>query len=386
MAGRAPAAAAAPPAGAGPIGAGFPHRPLALAAASPSRAHGLSAADEAAWRRSAVSAVISAALRLRMDHVAAVTALELLHRFYAQRSMVANDRFAVAAGCLFLAGKVADTPKPAAAVAGAMLAAVVDDRAAAAACAGDRAWSAAAREAVYAAERALLQQTGFRFAATSAPEAAVGLLGGGGAAAAAAAAAAAGAGGAPPPTLARAAPALFGGDAAGARRFTRLAYHFANQSTKTPLCLAYPPPAVAAGCAWLALRALCADTAPLRADPSLRAAARGGPWYAAFGLTATDLGVIAEAVLASVAEDADAVRAMGAAAGGAAADGDAAAAGGAAASAGAPAPAAATKRLLESQDEGEAPRADADGGAPAAKRAALGSQADAEFGYAELFD
>lgn len=184
----------------------------------------------------------------------------------------------MSAACLYLAGKVADSPKGCTAVLGACLEAVTGDSEDAKRKVRDQEWLSAAREAVFRAERALLYQLGYRFSHASAPEAVIRLLLG------------------KPdhdpldpkqqppePPLPRFLDATYGPDKEARAVFSRLAYHFANQSAKTLLCMQYEAVAVAAACIWLAMKMLRVDSGPLKNVH------RGQPWYREYRLNPTDL-------------------------------------------------------------------------------------------------
>jgi hypothetical protein len=185
--------------------------------------------------------------------------------------------------CLYLGGKVSDTPKSCSMVISACVEGLlVGDRPQAQRRMEDRAWVAEAREAVFTAERALLYQLGFRFTQVTVQEALIKLLQGEDVDLAA-----------PrelsnPPLPALPLRAFLDAtlgrvDSSPHARFVQLCYHFARQAIKTRLCLQYQPRAVAAACIWFVMKLLRVDTAPLRA-------ANGGkPWYTLFGTAPSDL-------------------------------------------------------------------------------------------------
>jgi cyclin T len=84
-----------------------------LEARSPSRPHGIDARLEAAFRWSYCEFLKDAGIELRMPQLTIATATVFCHRFYARHSHAPpeNNRYVVATACLFLAGKVEETPK-----------------------------------------------------------------------------------------------------------------------------------------------------------------------------------------------------------------------------------------------------------------------------------
>lgn len=251
------------------------------------------------------------ALWFRRDHLAIVTAIEFMHKFYAEHSMVTNDRFVssikaaagcglhpfcpalvsdslppsllqlVSLACLNLAGKVADTSKKLVWILGKGLSHVCD-QATAKRCYEDKAWMEAAHEQITRAERALLYQIGFRFSKATAPEALVTML-------------------QAQPLRGFLATAYV--DAAARSHFAQACMHVANLSSRVPLVLQYSPEAVAAGCVWLVMKMLKVDTSPLRHVGPQRQ-----PWYAVYGLTPADLESIASQLTSGMEKDIAAAR------------------------------------------------------------------------------
>lgn len=265
----------------------YPYKTLKeLQASSPSRKHGLTEELEERWKRAAVNLIITAGMHLRMDHLAVVTALEFLHKFYAEYSMVTNDRFLIATACLYLGGKVADAPKACRDVLAACVDRLCTSREEGRQLWQDREWMEAARERVFLAERAILYQIGFRFSSTTAPEAVIHAL------------------------LDQSSPVglhftkHFADDLSARSQFSQTCMHLANQSAKVPLVLQYRAEAIAATCIWLGMKLFQVNTAPLAT------AHHGRPWYTKYGLTDKDLDNITAQISVSIVHDADVAKEM----------------------------------------------------------------------------
>nr|CBZ41233.1 Cyclin K protein [Oikopleura dioica] len=79
---------------------------------SPSRQQGLSAENEARYRKEGAKFIHKLGLELKLHHDTLATAAVFYHRFYIQHSFVKfRQRYVTATCCLFLAGKVEETPK-----------------------------------------------------------------------------------------------------------------------------------------------------------------------------------------------------------------------------------------------------------------------------------
>jgi hypothetical protein len=245
-----------------------------LKATSPSRKHGVSFEQEESWRRNCVDVIIKTGLKLQIDHVATITALEFLHRFYSEFSMVANDRFLVSMACLYLAGKVADCPKSSRDI---LLAgvSVIDKRSGAVEeKIKDKDWMDGARKQLVRAERALLYQTGFRFSKKTVPEALLVML--------------------QDEKLYSFLKTTLQGDEMLAN-FSQLCIHLSNQSAKTTLALQYEPNAIAAACIWIVLKLLKVPDAVLRVPQ---------PWYVSYGAKNGDLLDISNQIFDTLLHDA----------------------------------------------------------------------------------
>jgi cyclin T len=243
-----------------------------LKASSPSRKHGVSEEQEETWRRNCVDLIIKTGLKLQIDHLATLTALEFLHRFYAEYSMATNDRFLMSMACLYLAGKVADSPKSSRDILLAGLSVLHTKRQVMDA--HDKRWLDSARKQLARAERALLYQTGFRFRNTSATGLVVPMLRD---------------------------ERLYGflkstlKDDEKVSNFSQLCIHFSNQSAKIPLILQYEPSVIAAACIWMVMKILKVPDAILRVPE---------PWYIQYGARNGDLQDIANQLTNDLLRDA----------------------------------------------------------------------------------
>lgn len=165
--------------------------------------------------------------------------------------------------CLYLAGKVADTPKSSRDVISASLGAILHNPTETAHLLNNREWVDAARGQLSHAERALLYQLGFRFHDTTAIQAMVMML--------------------KQTPLKEWITKTFEDDISKSS-FSNLCFQMTNHSAKVPLVLQYPPDAVGAGCIWLAMKILRLDTG------SLKTSYRGkSPWYSKYDLKPHDL-------------------------------------------------------------------------------------------------
>lgn len=189
------------------------------------------------------------------DHVATITALEFLHRFYAEYSMVTNDRFLISLACLYLAGKVADSPKSSRDIILSGLSCVESSKEAFLEKVRSREWVDAARQQLTKAERAILYQTGFRFSKMTVTEAVLHML-------------------QDKPLL----PFLRSTftDEEKLSNFSQLCIHFSNQSAKIPLVVQYKAETIAGACIWMTLKLFKVDDTSLR-DPR--------PWYCKYKIT-----------------------------------------------------------------------------------------------------
>lgn len=243
-----------------------------LKASSPSRKHGVTEEQEETWRRNCVDLIIKTGLKLQIDHVATLTALGFLHRFYAEYSMATNDRFLMSMACLYLAGKVADSPKSSRDI---LLAGssvlngkqyVMDAK--------DKHWLDGARNQLARAERALLYQTGFRFSSKTVTESLVLML--------------------RDERLYTFLKSTLKDDEHLAN-FSQLCIHLSNQSAKIPLVLQYESNVIAAACVWMVLKVLKVPDAILRVPK---------PWYVEYGALNGDLQDISKQLVETLLRDA----------------------------------------------------------------------------------
>ncbi|CAA2968734.1 cyclin-T1-4-like [Olea europaea subsp. europaea] len=79
---------------------------------SPSRRDGIDLKKEAYLRKSYCTFLQDLGMRLKVPQVTIATAIIFCHRFFLRQSHVKNDRRTVATVCMFLAGKVEETPRP----------------------------------------------------------------------------------------------------------------------------------------------------------------------------------------------------------------------------------------------------------------------------------
>jgi len=78
---------------------------------TPSRRDGVSEAAEMQQRRKTCAFISDAGQKLRLPQLTIATAIVFFHRFFIRQSFKQHDRSVVAKTCLFLAGKVEETPK-----------------------------------------------------------------------------------------------------------------------------------------------------------------------------------------------------------------------------------------------------------------------------------
>eukprot|EP00249_Psilotum_nudum_P021564 c28154_g2_i2 orf=529-2946(-) len=79
---------------------------------SPSRKDGIDLKKEAYLRKSYCTFLQDLGMRLKVPQVTIATAMVFCHRFFLRQSHHRNDRYMIATVCMFLAGKVEETPKP----------------------------------------------------------------------------------------------------------------------------------------------------------------------------------------------------------------------------------------------------------------------------------
>ncbi|KAJ0242558.1 Cyclin-T1-4 [Hirschfeldia incana] len=79
---------------------------------SPSRLDGIDLKKETYLRKSYCTFLQDLGMRLKVPQVTIATAIIFCHRFFFRQSHAKNDRRTIATLCLFLAGKVEETPRP----------------------------------------------------------------------------------------------------------------------------------------------------------------------------------------------------------------------------------------------------------------------------------
>ncbi|KAI0507030.1 hypothetical protein KFK09_013148 [Dendrobium nobile] len=79
---------------------------------SPSRRDGIDLKKEAYFRKSYCTYLQDLGMRLKVPQVTIATAIVFCHRFFLRQSHAKNDRRTIATVCMFLAGKVEETPRP----------------------------------------------------------------------------------------------------------------------------------------------------------------------------------------------------------------------------------------------------------------------------------
>lgn len=78
---------------------------------SPSRLDGIDSAKESYLRKSYCTFLQDLGMHLKVPQITIATAIVFCHRFFLRQSHARNDRFVIATVCMFLAGKVEETPK-----------------------------------------------------------------------------------------------------------------------------------------------------------------------------------------------------------------------------------------------------------------------------------
>ncbi|PAN21003.1 hypothetical protein PAHAL_3G429500 [Panicum hallii] len=79
---------------------------------SPSRRDGIDLKRENGLRKSYCNFLQELGMKLKVPQVSIATAMVFCHRFYLRQSLAKNDRRIIATVCMFLAGKVEETPRP----------------------------------------------------------------------------------------------------------------------------------------------------------------------------------------------------------------------------------------------------------------------------------
>jgi cyclin T len=175
---------------------------------------------------------------LRRDIVAISSAIVFLHRFYATKSIVRNDPFLFAVACLYLGGKVEDSPKSVRDV----LMACCKHRFKESAhrLQHDREVYESLREKVFVAERALLYALDFQFATDLPHKPCFDML-------------------ASEPLRSHR-ERIHCTDPKRAHHLAQFPINFANDSLRTEACLHFTGKQIAAACIWLTLKLLKEDS------------------------------------------------------------------------------------------------------------------------------
>ncbi|XP_062202241.1 cyclin-T1-4-like isoform X2 [Phragmites australis] len=97
---------------AGQLGASWYFSRKEIEENSPSRRDGIDLKKESYLRRSYCSFLQDLGMKLKVPQVTIATAMVFCHRFYLRQSHAKNDRRTIATVCMFLAGKVEETPRP----------------------------------------------------------------------------------------------------------------------------------------------------------------------------------------------------------------------------------------------------------------------------------
>ncbi|KAL4439906.1 hypothetical protein ABPG75_002907 [Micractinium tetrahymenae] len=204
---------------------------------SPSLRDGLKAEQVVAIKQTAIATIIETGQRLNIDIFGVYTALVFFHKFYESKSLVRNDPFLMSVACLYLGGKVEDTPKSVRDV----LVASCELRyglESARRISHDKALYESLREKVFIAERALLYALDFDFAVQHAAKPLFEMW--------------------QKEPLCSFRQGLR--DVQKEKQLVQLAYTLSNDCYKTEACLRFSGTALAAACIWLAMKLLKLDT------------------------------------------------------------------------------------------------------------------------------
>ncbi|KAK1306823.1 Cyclin-T1-3 [Acorus calamus] len=79
---------------------------------SPSRKDGIDVKKEASFQKSYCTFLQELGMSLKVPQITIATAMIFCHRFFLRQSHAKNDRRTIATVCMFLAGKVEETPRP----------------------------------------------------------------------------------------------------------------------------------------------------------------------------------------------------------------------------------------------------------------------------------
>ena len=226
------------------------------------------------------------------DHTALCTAIGFFHRYYAEHSMVTNDRFLMAMACLYLGGKIADFPKSSRDIIFGCVSTMCETDEESSRLRNNNEWMKQTRQAINDAERALLYQVGFRFFWETTITAVfrilqdmtneVGVMGIG----------------------AFLNLAYYKGIPPNEKpELTNLSFLLANESIKVPLTLQYPTEAIAAVCVWMGMKMFKVPGSPTNV---VNEKGQSKKWYYKYGLEAEDVEIIAQQITEAVVGDAEA--------------------------------------------------------------------------------
>ncbi|PRW33321.1 cyclin-T1-3-like isoform X1 isoform A [Chlorella sorokiniana] len=209
-----------------------------MEALPPSQRDGLRPEQVASIKGTAINTIIETGVVLSMDIVAISSAIVFLHRFYATKSIVRNDPFLFAVACLYLGGKVEDSPKSVRDV----LMACCKHRFKESAhrLQHDREVYESLREKVFVAERALLYALDFQFATDLPHKPCFDML-------------------ASEPLRSHR-ERIHCTDPKRAHHLAQFPINFANDSLRTEACLHFTGKQIAAACIWLTLKLLKEDS------------------------------------------------------------------------------------------------------------------------------
>lgn len=97
---------------AGKLGASWYFSRKEIEENSPSKMDGIDLKKESYLRKSYCTYLQDLGMRLKVPQVTIATSIVFCHRFYLRQSHAKNDRRTIATVCMFLAGKVEETPRP----------------------------------------------------------------------------------------------------------------------------------------------------------------------------------------------------------------------------------------------------------------------------------
>jgi cyclin T len=97
---------------AGKLGASWYFSRKEIEENSPSKKDGIDLKKESYLRKSYCTYLQDLGMRLKVPQVTIATSIVFCHRFYLRQSHAKNDRRTIATVCMFLAGKVEETPRP----------------------------------------------------------------------------------------------------------------------------------------------------------------------------------------------------------------------------------------------------------------------------------